>query len=102
MQRELFDQSGRDEAVDAVANAHPEWRDRFRKCVKQVANGRRPFTTDTVLSLFPELEECKEKRVFGAVMLALAREGYLKPLGYAESTRKASHARPKRQWILKE
>lgn len=105
MSEPLFDYAAaiasRDEALDQVeAHSPPTATEQFEDAVKTVAARGDVFTTDDVLQLAPELEDVPEKRVFGAVMLRLARAGLIRAQGYMDSNRRTSHARPKRAWIL--
>jgi hypothetical protein len=71
----------------------------FRRCAEIVAAEGKPFTTDDVLLRFPSLEDVREKRCFGAVMMKMSRDGIIRPVGYSGSSRVVSHARPKMVWV---
>jgi len=90
--------SARDDALEAVEKSNDEAAAAFELALRVVAECGAPFTTDDVLAERPELEEVQEKRVFGAVLMRLKKQGYLIPMGYGESNRRQSHARPKRIW----
>lgn len=90
----------KEEAVAAAARS--AWVQDFEDAVRRVAKTQDQFTTDDVLKRFPHLESCPEKRVLGAVMARLHRDGEIEPLGYGSSDRVESHGRPKRIWRRKE
>lgn len=90
----------RNDAVEAVASNRPDWLREFRTAIVTVANRGSWFTSDDVLAAFPKLEDCEEKRVVGAAFLRLSREGVIEAGGYVKSSRRESHARPKRQWRI--
>tara|TARA_R100000808_G_scaffold19939_1_gene43199 strand:- start:1231 stop:1599 length:369 start_codon:yes stop_codon:yes gene_type:complete len=90
----------RDEALEAVERSNVEWCARFEECVLsyRATSGGGYFTTDDILSHFPDLEECREKRCFGAVMRKLYKSGIVEPGPYRASGRAKSHGRDKRSW----
>jgi hypothetical protein len=98
---DLFDyaraREERESAIDAVAIAREHWLPRFKSAICVVAQELETFTSDDVLKAFPNLEECEEKRVIGAAFRSLSGE-VIEPLGYRNSNRRKSHARPKRVW----
>jgi len=98
---DLFDyaraKAEREASIDAVEAARGEWAERFEAAIRETAKRMETFTSDDVLRLFPALEECPEKRVIGAAFRALSGE-VISPEGYRASTRRQSHARPKRVW----
>lgn len=88
----------RDKSIAQVEESRCTDADRFESAVRLVARVRQTFTTDDVLKSDPSLESITEKRVFGAVLLRLSRSGMIEPVGYVQSDRRTSHARPKRLW----
>lgn len=80
--------------------AEEAWRDAVMAAIEEVAFTRLEFTTDDVLDAYPQLEEAREPRAWGPLMLRAAREGWIEPSDrYAPSSRKQSNARPKRLWL---
>jgi hypothetical protein len=98
---DLFDyakaREERDFAMEVVAESRNEWLLRFKDAICSVADTMTTFTSDDVLEAHPELEECEEKRVIGAAFRSLAGD-VITAEGYRNSTRRKSHARPKRVW----
>jgi hypothetical protein len=87
----------RDQAMEIVAESRNDWLLRFKDAICSVANSMATFTSDDVLEAHPELEECEEKRVIGAAFQSLSGN-LITPEGYRNSSRRKSHARPKRVW----
>lgn len=64
---------------------------------------REPFTTDAVWleaqAACATIREDCEGRALGNIMRQAAAAGTIRACGFAESTDKASHGRPKRLWV---
>ena len=88
----------RERALEQVADNNFADARAFELSVRAMAAKGVEFTTDDVLAANPQLEAVREKRVFGAVLMRLSRAGLIQPMGYQSSSRRVSHARPKRLW----
>lgn len=58
------------------------------------------FTSEDIIESYrkAKLPEPSEVRVWGAVMRALAREGFIKKAGFREYKNPAGHSKPSRVW----
>lgn len=90
----------RDQDIQAAdRGADDAWRDATLATIQLVAAARPQFTTDDVLEANPALEEAREPRALGPMMLYAARDGLIEPTKlYASSSRRQSNARHKRVW----
>lgn len=83
----------------ANACADDAWREAVMTAIERVARRLPELTTDDVMAAHPELEDVREPRSWGPLMLRAAREDWIEPTDrYAPSSRKQSNARPKRVW----
>lgn len=83
----------------ADRGADEAWRQEALSTIQRVAMARAEFTTDDVLEANPALEEAREPRALGPMMLYAARDGLIEPTErYASSSRRQSNARHKRVW----
>lgn len=56
-------------------------------------------TSDDFHVIEKEIENCdRDRRVIGALLKSLERQGYLTPVGYVKSQRKECHGRPVVRW----
>lgn len=90
----------RDHDIQAAdRGADDAWREATLATIRQVAATTEQFTTDDVLEANPALEEAREPRALGPMMLYAARDGLIEPTDrYASSSRRQSNARHKRVW----
>lgn len=101
----LFDpveaQAAATEALQrAEAHADPDWKDKAREIILELARIRVEFTTDEV---WGELDaaglETREPRALGALMREAAANHFIAPTDrYRPSRRVACHGRPIRIW----
>lgn len=91
----------RDAAIDQVeANADAEFFNIALDAVMGLALVREEFTTDDLMECLTDTPVPREPRVFGAVMRSAARSGWVTASDrYTASSRRQSHARPKRVWV---
>ena len=83
----------------ADRGADDAWRDAATATIRRVAATTPEFTTDDVLEANPALEDAREPRALGPMMLYAARDGLIEPTErYASSSRRQSNARHKRVW----
>jgi len=83
----------------AEVGADAAWRREALATVRRVAEEHAELTTDTVLEANPALENAREPRALGPVLLRAAAAGWIVSTeGYARSTRSKSNARTKRVW----
>jgi len=84
---------------DADVGADDAWRQAALAAIRRVAERLPEFTTDHVLDEDPGLEQGREPRALGPMMLYAAKDGLIAPTDrYVSSSRKASNARAKRAW----
>lgn len=90
----------RDAAIEQVrANADLEFYNTALDAVMALAIRCEEFTTDDVMECLQDTPSPREPRVFGAVMKSAASHGWVVASDkYAASSRRQSHARPKRIW----
>ena len=89
------------EAVARVeANANSEWKRRVDSVIRELAAQRHEFTTDDVWERLSDYQESThERRALGSMMTKAARDGVIVATErYVPSTRRESHANPKRVW----
>lgn len=76
-----------------------EYREAALAAIHSVAERCAELTTDSVLAEDPNLENAREPRCLGPLMLQAAREGWIASTDrMAASNRRRSNARPKRVW----
>ena len=94
--------AARDEAMERVErNADPSLMLSYERLVIKLAHARPEFTTDAVEALAEaeDLPVPHEKRVFGPLMLGLAKRGIIARTDRTVlSARKSNHRRPIRVW----
>lgn len=84
---------------DADAGMDDDWRRAAMAAIRHVAELMPEFSTDHVLDEDPTLEQGREPRALGPMMLYAAKDGLIAPTDrYVSSSRKASNARAKRAW----
>lgn len=82
------------EAVDAA------WWDRARARIRYLAHLGDPFTIDDVIADvgLPNNVESNANNAVGALISGMARKGFIRKIGYQQSTRPESHARAVAIW----
>ena len=94
-------QQAKKEAITRVGdNANSEWKIRVEKVICELAVMHHEFTTDDVWALLSDYQESThERRALGSMMTKAARDGVIVATErYVPSTRRESHANPKRVW----
>ena len=67
----------------------------------KIAQRLQVFTADDLHSLDLIVKALRrDRRVYGAVIKNLQKQGKIKPVGYVQSKRSTCHARPVMQWRL--
>jgi hypothetical protein len=60
------------------------------------------FTADDLHSLDLIVKALRrDRRVYGAIIKSLQKQGKIEPVGYVQSKRSTCHARPLMQWRIK-
>jgi hypothetical protein len=92
-------EAARDEGMERVASGVSlTWTTRARMAVLRVARRQQPFTPDDIWDT--GLPRPRDARALGPIMMALAREGLIKPTGrWVKSRYATQHATPIREWI---
>jgi hypothetical protein len=67
--------------------------------VRAIARKLRVFTADDLHVLDVSLAKLgKDRRIYGAVLSKLSKDGFIEKIGYVESSRDMCHNRPVVQW----
>jgi hypothetical protein len=67
--------------------------------VRAIVRNKKVITSDDLHILDVSLEKLgKDRRIYGAVLSKLAKDGFIKKVGYVESERDTCHNRPILQW----
>lgn len=90
--------AARDEGIARVTTAaDPEWVERARAAVEQVASAHKVFTADEVW--LTGLDRPREGRAMGAVMLWAVRQGLIRKTDRVRpSTIRSNHCKPQHIW----
>ncbi len=86
----------RDLALDAVDAAAPEiWKIAAKRVLCGLVASKQAFSTDDVWAALPQPPE---PRAIGALIMAAAKSGQIRRVGWKPSERRACHARPVAIW----
>lgn len=92
--------AARDEGADAAGSGLPghietEWRTKAAEALTALAKTGVAFTADNVVDVagMPPVPN-----MLGGLFIGASRRGEIVPVGYAQGTRAASHARVQRMW----
>jgi hypothetical protein len=74
----------------------------LEEAVLSIARRRLTFTVDDLHVLEPMIESLhRDRRVLGAVLASLRKQGLIAPVNYERSTRKECHNRPIMRWQVR-
>ena len=90
----------RPEIKSVEENAHEAWKAAADRRVRFLAQNKRMFTSEDVLTWLDRRGyKTKDNRALGAIMQRYSREGWIKPCGWVNATRRERHNAPVRTWL---
>ena len=85
---------------ESEVNANEAWKDAADRRVRYLAQNKRMFTSEDVLTWLDRRGyKTKDNRALGAIMQRYAKSGWIKACGWTTATRRERHNAPVRMWL---